>query len=145
MGKKGFTLVELLGVVVLLGIVITVAVTSVGAITNSIKKNMLNEKVAFIEESATLFGEDIKGSIMSSDKKYNNYPCKSYIVSDLIPEYLDKDNDNTCLDKNSSGKVGCIVDPTDQNNYLDKYEVIIYFKNKRIHSKVDIDNNLSCS
>jgi len=145
MNKKGFTLVELLSVIVVLAIVMAIAVPSVIGVNSIIKNNMLDSKVEFIEEAAVLFGQDIKGSVMSSGTKYKNYPCKEYIVSDLVPQYLSKDNENNCLNKESSGNVGCIVDPRDESNYLDKYKVIIYFKNKRIRAIVDTDNTLSCS
>lgn len=162
MGKRGFTLIELLGVIVLLGIVTTIAITSISGITNAIKKNMLEEKANFIEEAAALLGEDIKGSIIASNLKYKGNSCKIFYVSDLVPEYLNKDNDNDCMIcskredtgncliwheniMNKNKIIGCIVDPSDSDNYLDKYKVIIYYQNKRIKAKVDTENNLSCS
>lgn len=145
MSKKGFTLVELLAVIVVLGIVIAIAVPGIGAITKSIKDNMLEKKTKLIEEAAILMGQDIKGSIISSNLRYNGNSCRSFIVRDLVPTYLDTDNENECLDEDSTGSVGCIVDPSDDSNYLDKYEVIVFYKNKRIYAKVDIDNNLQCS
>ena len=157
MNTKGFTLIELLGVIMLLGIVTAIAVPSIGAITDSIKKNMLDKKVEIIEKAANLFGEDIKGSVIYSNKHYKEYPCKSYIISDLVPDYLDKDNDNNCItclskDENNnctswstSDNIGCIVDPSNQDKYLDKLEIIIYYKNKRIATKVDTEGNLTCS
>ena len=144
MGKKGFTLVELLAVIVVLGIVATIAVVSVGGISNTIKDNILEKKIKMIEEAAVLKGQDAKGGVIYSEKKYDNYPCVSFIVSELVPNYLDKDNDNNCLTSSSSG-AGCIVDPSNDNNYLDKYEVIVYYKHKRIYAKVDVNNNLTCS
>lgn len=145
MGKRGFTLVELIAVIALLAIVVVIAVPSINGVTNSIKQNMLDKKIAMIEEAAVLYGQDSKGSIISSTNKYDStYTCKSIIVSTLVPNYLDKDNDSECLtDENNSG--GCIVDPSNKDNYLDKKEVIIYYKNKRIYAKVDIDDTLSCS
>lgn len=144
--KKGFTLVELLAVIAILGIIIVIAVPSVMGINNLIKKDMLEKKGEIIEEAAILLGQDMKGSIIASSKKYkNNYPCKSVIVSYLVPNYLDKDNDNECLKEDSTGTIGCIVDPSDSNKYLDKKKVIIYYKNKRIHAVVDLDDTLSCS
>ena len=144
MNNKGFTLMELLGVIVLLGIISAIAVPSIGAITNAVKKNMLDKKVTIIEQAAVLLGEDIKSSIIDSSLRYKEYPCRSFIVSNLVPDYLDKDNDNTCLTNDTNG-LGCIEDPSDNDKYLDKLEVIIYYKNKRINAKVDVDNNLTCS
>ena len=132
MNNKGFTLVELLGVIVLLGVIAAIAVPSVTGVSHLIQNNMLEKKVELMEEAAVLYGEDIKGSIINSDKHYKEYACKSFLVSDLVPEYLSKDNDNECL-KEESENPGCIVDPTDKENYLDLYEVITYYKNKRIY------------
>lgn len=145
MGKRGFTLVELLAVIVVLSIVMVIAVPSIGGVIQVINDNMLDKKVTMIEEAAILLGQDVKGSIIASQTKYNNFPCKSIIVSDLVPDYLDRDNDNACLKEDSEGTLGCVVDPSDNTNYLDKYEVIIYYQNKRIRAKVDTENNLQCS
>jgi len=145
MDKKGFTLVELLITIAVLAVVVVIAVPSIGAITQSIKNNMLEKKAEIIEEAAILLAQDIKGSIIASSTKYNGYSCRSFIVSDLVPTYLDKDNDNACLDEDSTGTVGCIVDPSDKDNYLDKYEVIVYYRSKRMYAVVDLENSLSCS
>ncbi len=145
MNKSGFTLIELLIVIALLAVISIIAVPAIGGITGTIKDKMLEEKKEMIEHSATLLGGDIKGSIMASPKKYNSFPCKSFIVSDLVPDYLDKDNDNTCLTSESTESIGCIVDPRNEENYLDKYEVIIYYKNKRIYSILDTNDDKVCS
>lgn len=145
MGKRGFTLIELLSVIVVLAIVMAIAVPSISAVSKAIKDNMLEKKVTMIEEAAILLAQDIKGSVISSTSTYQNYPCKSMIISDLVPNYLDKDNGNTCLNETSTGTVGCIVDPSDNTKYLDKYEVIVYYKNKRMYAKVDVDNTLDCN
>ncbi len=156
MNKKGFTLIELLAVIVLLAIVMVIAVPSIGGLIGSVQNNMLKEKATFIEEAAILLGQDIKGSIISSNLKYKNFNCKKFYVTDLVPAYLSKDNDNnciTCSEKDSlgncvtwsEGNIGCIVDPSNEENYLDQYQVIIYYQNKRIRAKLDIDNNLTCS
>ncbi len=144
MNKKGFTLVELLAVIVMLGVVMAIAVPTIGAITGVVQQNMLEEKIKIIEEAATMLGEDIRGSIMSSPMKYKNYNCKSFIVSDLVPDYLSEDRDNPCLSLDSTETLGCIIDPSNTKNFLDKYEVIIYYQNKRIRAVVDVNNELVC-
>ena len=144
MNNKGFTLIELLGVIVVLGVITAIAVPGIGLISKNIQNNMLDKKITLIESAATLLGEDIKSSIIDSSLRYKEYPCRSFIVSNLVPDYLDKDNDNTCLTNDTNG-LGCIEDPSDNDKYLDKLEVIIYYKNKRINAKVDVDNNLTCS
>ena len=145
MNKMGFTLVELLAVIIILGLISVIAVPSIMGINGGINEEMLEAKATLIEEAAIMYGSDFKGSIMASDKTYNNMPCKTIIVSDLVPTYLEKDNDNACLDKDSENKDGCIKNPGNTNDYLDQYQIIIYYKNKRIHAKMDIEKNLSCS
>ena len=44
MNKKGFTLVELLAVIVVLGLIIAIAVPSINAISIKIKENMQMEE-----------------------------------------------------------------------------------------------------
>lgn len=145
MNKNGFTLIELLAVITLLGVIGGIAFVSINGINRSIQENMLEKKAEMIEEAAILYGQDIRGAVINSSKKYNNNSCLSIIVSDLIPTYMDKDNDNSCLTSSSIVGNGCVVDPSNQEIFLDKYEVIIYYKNKRIHAKMDLDNNLTCS
>ena len=144
MNNKGFTLIELLAVIVLLGVVAAIAIPGIGNLNKTIKKNMLDKKIDIIEEAATLYGEDNKNDIIESINSYKGAPCKNYIVSDFVPNYLDKDNENECLTGSATGN-GCITDPRNDKNYLDKVKVIIYYKNKRVNAKVDIDNSLTCS
>ena len=144
--EKGFTLVELLVVIAILAIVAVIAVPSAMGVNQLIKNNMLEKKKEIIEQAAVLLGQDVKGSIIASNLDYKGqYSCKEFIVSDLVPNYLDKDNDNTCLKEDSTETTGCIVDPSDESKYLDKTKVIIYYKNKRIHAVVDLKDELSCS
>ena len=145
MDKKGFTLIELLAVITILGIIGTIAFVSINQANSSIQEKMIEKKAEMIEEAAILYGQDIKGTIINSTKTYNGSKCLSIIVSDLIPTYMDKDNNNTCLTSSSLSGNGCVEDPSNRDNYLDKNEVIIYYKNKRIHAKVDLKDNLTCS
>jgi len=143
--NKGFTLVELLVVIAILGIVVVIAVPSVQGVNNMIRNNMLEKKTEIIEEAAIMLGQDMKGSVISSEKTYKTFPCKRIIISSLVPNYLDRDNENECLKEDSTETVGCIVDPSDETKYMDKMEVIIYYKNKRIHAIVDVNDELVCS
>ena len=139
MNKKGFTLIELLAVIIILGLVMAIAITGIGNLVNKTKERMLDEKITFIEESAILYGQDIKGDIVSSTKKYDGkYSCKLIQVKNLVPEYLEKDiKEGAETDKS-------IVDPTNDTNFLDNYNIILYYKNNRIHAIFDRNNNLRC-
>lgn len=146
MNKNGFTLVELIVVIMLLAVVMLIAVPSVIGVNNIIKTNMREKKAEIIEEAAVMLGEDMRIAIINSDKKYKNkYPCKSVTIGYLVPSYLDKDNENDCLDEGDESTIGCITDPANEKAFLDQKEVIIYYKNKRIHAVVDINDEFICS
>ena len=140
MKKKGFTLIELLAVIIILGLVMTIAVTSIGNLTKKSQERMLDEKIRFIEESAVLYGQDMRGSVVNSPKKYKNkYSCITIEVNDLVPEYLDKDVDNCEVGTN------CIVNPLSEKDYLDNYNIVIYYRNNRINAKFDKNDDLVCA
>ena len=63
--NKGFTLVELLAVIVITAIIITVAVPSVLTFSENQKKNLYCSKVDTIKKAAQLYGEDNYDSIFN--------------------------------------------------------------------------------
>lgn len=145
MNKKGFTLIELLAVIVILGIVGAIAMAGIGNLAQNTKEEMLNKKITMIEEAATLYGEDIKGSIMASSNryKYNTYPCKTIKVYTLVNEnYLSKDNNNTCQQYSTTVN-GCIEDPSGKEKNLDHLSIVVYVKNKRVRATVVYGDNAS--
>ena len=54
--NKGFTLVEIISVIVLLGLIIGIAVPSVMNASTNVKKKTLQTKVDNIEQAAVLYG-----------------------------------------------------------------------------------------
>ncbi len=104
--KKGFTLVELLAVIVLLGVLIAIAVPSVLGISKKIKENMYDAKLKTIEVAAEAWADDNKSKCDS---------LKTMSISQLIGEgYLKADD-----------KSGNILNPKDnvkiQNDSINKY------------------------
>lgn len=97
--KKGFTLVELLAVIVLLGVLVAIAVPSVLGISKKIKENMYDAKIKTIEVAAEAWVDDNK-----SDCKAN---VNNLTVTDLVNQgYL----------KTDSAK-GEVLNPKDNTNW----------------------------
>ena len=103
--KNGFTLVELLAVIVILGILIAIAVPSVLTISKKIKANMYDNKLKTISAAVSLWADD------------NKRICSSYIedltVEDLINgsivqnfkgNYIKSDEDNKTTVLNNEGE-----------------------------------------
>ncbi len=139
MNKKGFTLIELLAVITLISLILAISVPSFTNINKLIKNSMLKRKLDYINEKAILYGEDRIDLIKNSNKLYNNYQCLNIKVHDLLDDYIESDN-NCEFDSYK-----CILDPSNDNKYLDNLDIIIYFKNDKIYSIINQDNNLSCS
>ncbi|MFA5410175.1 MAG: type II secretion system protein, partial [Bacilli bacterium] len=79
--NKGFTLVELLAVIVILAIILAVAIPGIGAIINSSKISSYNSQMSLIKKAASLYMA-----------KYSNGTTISVRLDDLIEAGFIKDN-----------------------------------------------------
>ncbi len=132
MNNKGFTLVELLAVIVVLAILIAIAVPSTISISNKLKVNMYCSKIDSIETAAKLYGEDRKDSFI--DKYDSQYPSKTITVKTLVESGdLKKDNNAEPY----------IVDPRD-NKSMDDFSFIVYVKYNRIYVHFPEEVNTTC-
>ena len=119
MNKKGFTLVELLAVIVVLGLVTTIAAYSIFNVWGKSKQGLLDDKIESIENAAVTYYSENRQLLTEScsvgDKSYNT--CKIIKIT----------NDVT----------GC--------NMVNDI-VTVYRKNNRIQAKMtDIkSNNTTC-
>lgn len=91
--KKGFTLVELLAVIVIMAILVTIAVPSTMRISNKLKVDMYCKKIDAIETQAQLYGEDRRESFTGNfNQNGTNYKSKTITVKELVDTgYLKKD------------------------------------------------------
>lgn len=135
--KKGFTLVELLAVIVVLAILISIAVPSTMAISNKLKENMYCKKIDSIETAAKLYGEDRKDSFDENYEVENtdeSYISKTITVLDLVNTgYLKKDNNTEPF----------ITDPRDSSS-MDEVSFIVYQKYNRIYVHFSDEVNETC-
>ncbi len=144
MKKKGFSLVELLAVIIILGLVTVIAVTSINGVSKIIKDKMYKEKIEMIEEAAELWGQDNKNVILESVRKYNDtdYPCVTIHVYDLVPNYMENDTNKACKNSTSDSNPGCVADPQNDENFLDLKEVIVYSRTRRIKAVIKDDTQV---
>lgn len=135
MNKKGFTLTELLAVIVILAIISLIATTGVTAVMNSVKTKMLDTKEKEIVQGAILYGQDHKKDLTDTctiDGVTYTGKCIVKTVGYLIENsYLT--TKDTCLIDNVSTL--CF-----KNNLNDKpmnnASVSIYINNNRVYAKI---------
>lgn len=121
--NKGFTLVELMAVIVVLALIITIAVPSAISISHKIKLKMYATKVDMIIDSAKLYGQDNPSSLKSNE---NACSSPNLTVKTLIETgYIKKD------DTDDNGKVLNPINSKSMNNY----ELCVYKKNNRVYAK----------
>lgn len=137
MNKKGFTLVELLAVIVILSLVITITSFSVMKIRNNSLRDLVDTKVGDLEASAILYGQE-NNDILDSNCNIDNVSyefCRRVSVYDLISNgYYET------REVNESNKKDLINNVTRNSMLCD--ELYIYRKNNRVYAKmIDIKSN----
>lgn len=122
MNKRGFTLVELLAVLVIMIIIMVIAIPSIIGLMNKSKTKMFCEKVDNIVSSAKLYGED------HIDEIGNGLEIS---VKDLIKtNYVKKENSDCNYDDASKP---CITDPRSKAT-MDNETLTLTIKNKRAYA-----------
>ena len=127
--KKGFTLVELLCVIVILAIITTMA--SVGIINMSKKsnENMYCAKLEMIKSAAKDYAVKYEKELNESTEIFNGHKSLKITVEDLIKSgKYEPDSD------------GNVLNPLDKKS-LNSKEIILYLENNQINAYID-DNNI---
>lgn len=115
--KKGFTLVELLAVIVILALLATIAIPNMFKVSNEVQKDMYCEKVNMILSAAKTWG-----SSHTSELKTTCY--KEMTINELINKgIVKKENDEPPFVENPLTKEA-----------MENSKVGVYLKNKRAYA-----------
>ena len=128
--NKGFTLVELMAVLVLIVIIASIGYAGVSAVRNNINKNLWEATVEEIETGAVKYGQDNLNDLNVKATCNNNEikNCIEVTVSFLIESnYIDadeKDEDgNEIITNNVTGEI------------VNDNIVYIYLENNRVYAQ----------
>ena len=117
--KKGFTLVELLAVIIILGILSGIGIVAVGKIINNSKKQYYKTLKSTIKNAAASYFADHR-ALLPTEKNESN----SVTVDDLIYfKYLKDNIQNTSKEDCNKEESKVVVTRLSLDNY--KYEVIL--------------------
>lgn len=100
MNKKGFTIVEILAVLVILSLIFLVVTPIVSSSSQKAREKTFQTKIATLEAMTTTYGQDNYGLIVA---KSNTIPCTysesgtdqfcKIKLKSLIPDYIVPDNE----------------------------------------------------
>ena len=127
MKKNGFTLVELLVVIVLIGLLVGLGIPGINKIKENMNNRTFNTKIELLEEAAVFWGQDNKTMLQQNDCTIDSktYKCKAITIKELIEDdYLDSDD---------LGKI-VYTDPRNGESMLG-HNVCVYKKNNRVYAK----------
>ncbi|MBE6161469.1 MAG: prepilin-type N-terminal cleavage/methylation domain-containing protein [Firmicutes bacterium] len=113
--KNGFTLVELLAVIVVLAIIISIAVPASISISNRAKEKMYKTKVEMIENAGKLYAQDNPSSV-------TNDTCEIRVKNLIEDGYLKADEDKK------------VLNPKDKSSMNDEC-INLYKKNGRFYAE----------
>ena len=168
MKKNGFTLTELLAVIVIIALLMVLIVPQAMNMAKKVKKKAFDTKVDLIKSAAKAYGEenitwvmegkswlesnstahyctipnDSTGVITYSESHDANgsYPCVKLTVDDLA----EADEINYDIENGCDGYTTCDSDyykkqvqDTDNNYIINKCNVYVYYKNKRVYAFFD--------
>ena len=125
--KKGFTLVELLAVIVILSLLMAIAIPSTMAISAKIKLRLLNDKLTYAEKAAVLWGQDHKNCFANtcSEPGLNNCSVAGDIKTCTITLEKLAEDDYQKYDEGSN-----IINPADKALVLNDCKIELKY-NKR--------------
>ncbi len=131
--KKGFTLVELMAVIVIVAIISVIGYAGVTIVQKNIKTNLWEGKVEAIENGAVSYGEDNKNKLTNSCiiDGSTKTSCQSVKVQYLIDRnYVPTDE----LDINGNEVI--INDTIGDTAYANDMDVYIYVENNIVYAKL---------
>jgi len=101
--RRGFTLIEMLVVVIIIGVVLAIAVPSVSNLVSSRGKKMYDQQIKLIEKAVNGYTLKYKGEIIDAgDKSCYVLPYQKLLNYELITETDIKCSGNIILNKNGN-------------------------------------------
>lgn len=152
MNEKGFTLVELMAVIVLISIIALIGVTSVIGIRRQMDTKLFEEKLTSAIASAEKWGDDNKDEL----NIFNVSPKKILTLGELVANgyYRSEEGVNpTTYNYDNCAKKGSIYGYVDgelckdvvtnnvDNVIVNEIEIYVYIKNNRVYACIEKNDN----
>lgn len=135
MKNKGFTLVELLAVIVIIALISVVGGVGITAVKKNINHNMWESTILLIENSAARYGEDFKYRLkdMCEIDGVTRYSCLSLSVQYLIDKGYIKTKEVN--EANEKVLINNTLEFGDEGYYVNDTYVTVYLENDIVYAK----------
>lgn len=131
--KKGFTLIEVLAVIVILGLVMTIGVTVVSGIRDSSIKKAQKIKEEEIVAGAILYGQENRNIFGNEECGTDEDFCNKETIT--VGNLLDKDYVESKEGMTSDGKKELTNSVTGTS--MRGVKVRVYMKNNRVYARIE--------
>ena len=128
MNKKGFTLVEILCVIVILAIITTIASANIVNLTRDSKEKLYCTKLELIKTSAKNYARKYEKELSNSTNYDEGYPSLNIKVSELVEAGVYE-----------ADKDGVVLNPKD-NSSMNNIIITLYLKNNQINAYIETNN-----
>ena len=126
--KKGFTLIEIIAVIVILITISLMAVPAVLKLINQNKEEAYNAKKAIVLKQAKQYARDNESFLYESNKRYFGKVCNSITIKELLDAgYLNEIAEN-------GGSNSHVINPLN-NEYMDDENIVVYINSRRPSDK----------
>lgn len=135
MKKNGFTLVELLAVVVIIAIITAIGSVGITAVKKNINNNLWESTVRLIESGAARYGDDYKNRLKNTCEVdgVTKYSCLTVKVQYLIDKNYIKTKETD--DGNKKVLVDKRVEKDEAGYYINDYYVSIYLEDNIVYAR----------
>lgn len=127
--KKGFTLTELLCVIVILGLITTMVTTNVLSMSKKSNENMYCAKLEMLKSRAIEYASIYEKELNASTTLFEGYKSITINVQDLVD-----------AGKFEADKKGMVINPINGES-MNEEKIILYLKNNQIIVYIN-DNNV---
>lgn len=137
MNKKGFTLVEILAVIVLLGVIIAIAVPAITAMRRNILEKEDADQINSLESAAIYYAQDHEKNEIDVINYANGLAVTTYPINVTVEQLLSegyieptvKSNGTTCTYSS-----GCLIRPSD-NSIINSKVIIVSKTNNKLKAE----------